>query len=229
MVFGILSWVVGFLLTFQEYVRPIEIPRLLIFVPFAFLGFLLLLWGLIWPRRVRDYLLKVRDYLFNEDDEDTLTVSVGLPPSQLLLDIFQSAKLVPVLVGQHYRVRLMITNKHRVPLSNVTMWLRMWVKRHGQYEPSCEPVKILKTIKPHSTIAWDSHQAHLMHDTGGADLELLDASANGKPIPFEYQNRASETFTCVYHVEPWRSAVLGIGISILALAVALVVLMQRCR
>jgi hypothetical protein len=104
----------------------------------------------------------------------------------------------------------------------------MWVKKHGKHEPNYEFVKI-QEIKLDSSHTWYSQKPYLMCDTGAADLELLEASDNGKPLTFEYQNRPSETLTYAYHVEPWRSAVLAIMISSAAVIVSLfLALAGRC-
>ncbi len=157
-----------------------------------------------------------------------LTVSVGFEPLRWELGLFQSMKLLPVLVGQHYRVCLTITNQSCVALHQVRLSLQMWVKAHSEYKPKSEDLEISE-IQP-SCEALVYSKPYLMRDTGASDLEILRAYANErKRLTFQYQNHASGTFTYAYHVEPWRTAVLGIGISILALAVALVALTQRCR
>jgi hypothetical protein len=203
----------------------ISSPLLMMSAVFAAGAFILL--GLGWRKRRKDMSRR------SNDGRADLLIKVGIDPLPWYVGLFQSMKWLPLLVGQHYKVRLTITNNSGEPLRNVGMLLQMWVKKHTSYEASCEPVELeLEKLEPNHTTAWYSKKTYLMHDTGGADLELDQAYADGKPsLTFEYQRHASNYYAYAYHVEPWRSAVLEIGISVLPLLVALVALavalMQR--
>lgn len=149
-----------------------------------------------------------------------LVEKVGLDPSRKDLAFFQSWKALPVLVGQYYRVRLEIKNLGDKPLHNVCISLCMWTREHGSFKPHCEDFPTIPNIPANESRVNVYSEFYLMRDTGASDLEV-QACADGKRLILQYLNGSGETLVYVYHVEPWRSAVLAVAISVAAILVAL--------
>jgi hypothetical protein len=153
--------------------------------------------------------------------------NIGLDPTGPWFSLFQKGKILPLLVGNQYKVHLRIRVKSPHSSRDVRLSLGMWIKQHGEYKLKREG-KLLPDppeIAPNQP-CYDvkSKKPYLMRDTGASDLEIR-AYTNGQRLTLQEKrrkkNQPTQTLVYAYHVEPWRTSVLAILISATVLALAL--------
>lgn len=143
------------------------------------------------------------------DPTSDLLVTFGMVPQHnRLLRFLQAIKLVPVLVGLHYRIRVGLENCRYETLRDVNVSLSVWVGLGGLGERTV----LTETIQGGDISARDkktvfSKMAPLMRQPGAADIAINSVTAGGQPLTMSYQNETSTSVLFVYLVHPWADII----------------------
>jgi hypothetical protein len=114
-------------------------------------------------------------------------------------------KLAPILVSEHYTLKLTLNNLRFQALRDVKVHTRLLVKIAGQITPFVEVLEF-GDIAARDTKS-RSGSAYLMREQGSSDIDIAWAFAGKEQLTIRYQNGASQTFLQTYDVEPWSSIV----------------------
>ncbi len=134
-----------------------------------------------------------------------LRASIRMMPTRLSLRLLQPVKLAPLLVSEHYMLRLKLENMRYQTLKDVRVSTKTWVKIAGKNTPFKETLDF-GDISARDTVerTWGPY---LMREQGSSDVVVAWAKASGKSLTILYENRPSRTWLHTYDAEPWSSIV----------------------
>ena len=134
-----------------------------------------------------------------------LRVSIGLVPLRRSLRFLQPLKLAPILVSEHYTLKLRLDNLRFQALRDVRVLARLRIKIAGNSTPFDQILEFGDIAARDTTVR--SWGPHLMREQGSSDIEVLEAYAGKEQLTMHYQGGASATFLHIYDLEPWSSIV----------------------
>ncbi len=164
-------------------------------------------------------------------DKGDIQISLGLPPLGRWRYFPQGIKYFPILLGQHYRLKLRVDNLRSDPLKNVVLHTRISIKtqsKEAHWTNELIPVGDLGPKDRKSNIL--SAKCHFMQETGAGLIQVERAFAGRKKLRVKYQNAASPFYFAAYNVETWSSIVprTEAAIALLALfALVLEIILRR--
>jgi len=162
----------------------------------------------------------------SRDSMADLRITLGLRPFSRTAWCLQRMKIMPILIGQNYRLTVKIDNLHFHRLPNVKVHVTISVKIESKATPFHEIVEA-GDIAPRDSVNLSSTSTYLMRETGSCDMRVDGAFSGETQLNMMYQNRSNPTYLTAYHVEPWSSIVPRVAVLVTLMAIVVAVFLRR--